>query len=98
MDRVRVEGFVSGIDYAGQVRRGSPVQVTIIVGGTETNPQTKIYNGTIEYVSTELDINKRHRIWVSIPNERVGDDWVIKPGMSANMRILSSNSFRGGLN
>lgn len=97
MDRVRVEGFVNGIDYAGQVRRGLPVQIEVIVGGTKTNPRTKKFEGTIEYVSTELDINKRHRIWVSIPNERVGDDWLIKPGMGASMRILANNSPGGGL-
>lgn len=87
MDIVRVEGFIDALNYAGQVRLGAPVTITIIVGGTRTNPVTKEHIGKIEYVSTELDLNKRHRIWVSVPNERVGDDWLIKPGMSATMRI-----------
>ena len=87
MDHVRVEGFINALNYAGQVRIGSPVQVTIMIGGTVTNPVTRSFNGKIDYVSTELDLAKRHRIWVSVPNERHGENWVIKPGMSATIRI-----------
>lgn len=90
MDRVRVEGFIDALNYAGQVRKGAPVAVTVIVGGTPTNPITRRYEGRIGYVSTELDLNKRHRIWVEVPNERIGDDWLIKPGMAASLRIIPS--------
>ncbi len=90
MDRVRVEGYIDALNYAGQVRKGAPVTVTIIVGGSTTEPVTRQYQGQIEYVSTELDLNKRHRIWVSVPNERAGDDWLIKPGMAASMVISVS--------
>jgi len=88
MDRLRVEGFINALNYAGQVRKGAPVDVLVVVGGTREQPKTQQFQGQIEYVSTELDLNKRHRIWVSIPNQRVGDGWLIKPGMDASMRIL----------
>lgn len=97
MDRVRVEGFINAINYAGQVRIGSPVTVSVMVGGTATEPETRTYRGKIEYVSTELDLAKRHRIWVSVPNERNGDDWLIKPGMSATMRITPPSAGNGQL-
>ncbi len=97
MDRVRVEGFIDALNYAGQVRIGAPVQVTVIIGGTVGNPVTKVYSGNIEYVSTELDLAKRHRIWVSVPNERRGDSWLIKPGMAATMRISTSPQATGSL-
>jgi multidrug efflux pump subunit AcrA (membrane-fusion protein) len=87
MDQLRIEGFVNALNYAGQFQKGSPVQVEVTIGGTRTDPITRKFAGKIEYVSTELDLNKRHRIWVRVPNERVGDDWLIKPGMSATMRI-----------
>ncbi len=90
MDRVRVEGYIDALHYAGQLRKGVPVKVTIVVGGTPSEPVTREYQGQIEYVSTELDLNKRLRIWVSVPNERVGDDWLIKPGMAASMMISTS--------
>ncbi|KAA5541132.1 HlyD family efflux transporter periplasmic adaptor subunit [Roseiconus nitratireducens] len=97
MDRIRVEGFIDAINYAGQVRKGSPVVVTVIVGGTRDNPVTKRFETTIDYVSTELDLKHRHRIWVSIPNEPVGDGWLIKPGMEASMRILPGDARPDGL-
>ena len=87
MDRVRVEGFINALNYTGQVHKGARVQVTVTVGGTRTNPVTRKFDSIIEYKSTELDLNKRHRIWVSIPNERAGEEWLIKPGMSATMLI-----------
>lgn len=89
MDRVRVEGYIP-LRYAGQVHRGASVEVTVTMGGTATNPVTRKLKSTIEYVSTELDLNKRHRIWVSLPNERKGEDWLIKPGMRAEMRIATT--------
>ncbi|MCA9137842.1 MAG: HlyD family efflux transporter periplasmic adaptor subunit [Planctomycetales bacterium] len=87
MDRVRVQGFINAYDYAGQWQKGSPVKITVTVGGTPANPITRDFDGTIEYVSTEIDIAKRYRIWASLPNQRYGDDWLIKPGMVATMRI-----------
>ena len=88
MDRVRVEGFINAINYAGRVKRGTPVQITVTVGGSSTAPVTRSFTAKIEYVSTELDLNGRHRIWASIPNEADGDDWLLKPGMRATMKLL----------
>ncbi|MEO1615365.1 MAG: HlyD family efflux transporter periplasmic adaptor subunit [Planctomycetota bacterium] len=88
MDKVRVEGFVDAISYAGQVRKGTPVAIEITVGGTLADPVKKQLTGTIDYVSTEVDLNGRHRIWAEIKNERIGEDWLIKPGMTATMEIL----------
>ena len=88
MDRLRVVGFIDALNYAGQVYKGAPVAVEVVVGQDASGPRKRTFQGVIEYVSTELDLKKRHRIWVSIPNEQVGDEWLIKPGMAATMRIL----------
>jgi multidrug resistance efflux pump len=104
MDRVRVEGFIDALSYAGQVRIGLPVEIEVTVGGTTDQPETKRFQSVVEYVSTEIDINNRHRIWASIPNQRVGQDWMLKPGMRATMRILpdaansTADNRNGGLN
>ncbi|MCO8123875.1 HlyD family efflux transporter periplasmic adaptor subunit [Stieleria sp. TO1_6] len=90
MDEVRVEGFIDALNYAGQVSRGAPVEVLVTVGGSSTRPVTKRFNGVIDYVSTELDLKQRHRIWVRVVNERVGDGWLIMPGMAATLQISPS--------
>lgn len=88
MDRLRVVGFIDALNYAGQVQKGAPVKIEVVVGRDAGGAKKRSFDGVIEYVSTELDLQKRHRVWVSIPNELVGDDWLIKPGMAASMRIL----------
>ncbi len=35
----------------------------------------------------EMDLNHRYRVWVEIENKKVGNDWVIKPGMQADIVI-----------
>lgn len=96
MDRVRVEGRIDALRYAGQLRRGTPVTVDIAVGGTSDKPTIKRFKGTLDFISTDVGINKRHRIWVGLPNERVGDDWLIKPGMSAEITIPPMTGRPGG--
>lgn len=96
MDVVRVEGFINALNYAGQVQKGADVRIDIVVGGTRSNPVTRTYQGKIDYVSMELDLNGRYRIWVDIPNQREGDDWLLKPGMDAKMQIVPSSA-SGGL-
>ncbi|MEO1524189.1 MAG: HlyD family efflux transporter periplasmic adaptor subunit [Planctomycetota bacterium] len=88
MDRLRVQGFIDALNYGRQVYKGAPVVIEVTVGQDASGAKTRVFQGVIEYVSTELDLKKRHRVWVSIPNEQVGDDWLIKPGMRATMRIL----------
>ena len=51
-------------------------------------------NGKLGYVSMEIDLNNRHRVWVEIQNQPIIDeatgkviDWQIKPGMRASIKI-----------
>jgi multidrug efflux pump subunit AcrA (membrane-fusion protein) len=82
MDRLRVEGDIDALRY--KVRQGTPVQVTIY---SETENVIKV-DGKLGYVSMEIDLNNRHRVWVEIQNYRNDDeDWVIKPGMRAEIVI-----------
>jgi multidrug efflux pump subunit AcrA (membrane-fusion protein) len=84
MDRLRVEGDIDALRYKNQVLQGTPVQVTIY-GGSEN---TIKIDGKLGYVSMEIDLNNRHRVWVEIENfKNDRNDWVIKPGMRAEIVI-----------
>lgn len=84
MDRLRVEGDIDALRYKNQVMQGAPVQVTI---KNETENVISI-GGKLGYVSMEIDLNNRHRVWVEIENYKNDqDDWVIKPGMRAEIVI-----------
>ena len=83
MDRLRVEGDIDGLKYREFAVKGTPVEVIIY---NEADKTLRI-NGKLGYVSMEMDLNKKHRVWVEIENQKVGDNWLIKPGMKAEIII-----------
>ncbi len=86
MDRLRVEGDIDALTHKNQVMQGTPVQVTI---HSESANDITI-NGKLGYVSMEIDLNNRHRVWVEIENYKNDrNDWAIKPGMKAEIVIPS---------
>jgi RND family efflux transporter MFP subunit len=85
MDRLRVEGDIDALRYPGQVLQGTPVEVTIY-SESDTTKNIKI-KGKLGFVSMEIDLNNRHRVWVEIENKKVGNDWLVKPGMRAEIVI-----------
>lgn len=84
MDFLRVEGDIDALRYAGKVANGTPAQV-LIYHRTDEDPIA--IDAELGFVSTEIDLNNRLRIWVKVKNERVGNDWLIKPGMRAEIII-----------
>jgi len=90
LDTLRIEGDVDALRYPGQVAVGTPAQVRIYANADRklANPEQAIkLDATIGFVSSEIDLNNRYRIWVEVKNERRGQDWLIKPGMEADVTI-----------
>ncbi len=86
MDKLRVEGDIDALRYAGQVMKGTPVDVLIY---NQADNGTKIQS-KLGFVSMEIDLNKNYRVWVEIENKKVGEDWLFKPGMRAEIVIRPS--------
>ena len=82
MDRLRVEGDIDAMQYPGVVVKGAAVQVTVFQGDRSIR-----VDGTIGYVSMEVDLRDLNSIWVEIENERIGNEWKFKPGMKAEIVI-----------
>ena len=90
MDKLRIEGDIDGLRYPGQIIKGTPVLIKIYTQGDRTEGERAKAikrEGKLGYVSMEVNLNKQYRVWVEIENERVGDDWLIKPGMNASIII-----------
>ncbi|MGB7343657.1 MAG: HlyD family efflux transporter periplasmic adaptor subunit [Pirellulaceae bacterium] len=85
MDKLKVVGDIHALRYSGQVMKGSPVTVQIYHSADSNRPHT--VESKIAYVSSEIDLNNRFRIWVEVPNTAVGEDWMIRPGMRAEITI-----------
>ena len=95
LDTLRIEGDIDALRYPGQVTVGTPAKVAIYSSARrkDATPTNAIQmDATIGFVSSEIDLNNRYRIWVEIKNERRGEEWVIKPGMEADVMIYPISS------
>lgn len=84
VDQLRVEGDIDALRYGGQVFKGTPAKVLIY---HRSNEDPISIDGKLAFVSSEIDLNNRHRVSVTIDNQRVGNDWLIKPGMRAEIIV-----------
>jgi multidrug resistance efflux pump len=88
MDRLRVEGDIDALRYPGQIVQGAACKVLVYSKGIEDPKEALQYNGKLGFVSMEIDINKRYRVWVELENQKTANgDWVLKPGMRAEIII-----------
>ena len=85
MNRLRVEGFVSGQEIApGQVD-GAAVEISVGLPGGGTEKLT----GKISFVSPKVGANRDYRVWAEVDNlpGRDGYPWLLRPGVTAEMII-----------
>ena len=83
MDRLRVEGDVA-MRYDGQILKGTKVQVTI---NDSFGEPIKVINGELGFVSMEIDLNSRLRVWVEIENEIKDGDWVVYDVVGGSRKV-----------
>jgi multidrug efflux pump subunit AcrA (membrane-fusion protein) len=83
MDRLRAQGFVSAVSPDRAVSPGMPAVVEFDLG----NNRKERINGVVGFVGNDVDLQNRRKIWVEFANSRVGNDWLIKPGMIPVIRI-----------
>ncbi len=98
LDKVRVEGDIDSLRFPGQILKGTPVRVYVYArspkpgdGDADTSHAVAI-DGRIGFVSSEIDIKHCYRIWVEIENQRIGDDWLLKPGMEAQIDVFPNST------
>jgi RND family efflux transporter MFP subunit len=87
MDKLRVEGDVDALRYPGQIRKGAPVQVKIYTGSDKPVE----FSAKLGFVSMEINTNDEYRVWVEVANKQLGDDWLLKPGMEAEILIQKTD-------
>jgi len=93
LDKLRVEGDIDALRYPGQIIRGTPVKVMIHANTRRSESSASdaiMVDAKIGFVSSEIDLNHRYRIWVEVENQQVGDEWVFKPGMEADILVFPS--------
>ena len=92
MDELKVEGDFDALRYSGKITIGTPVIVRVFHNANRDDAVE--IQSVISYVSSEIDLNNRYRVWTKIKNKPLGkNDWLIKPGMLAEIEI---NKPQGG--
>ncbi|WP_442508305.1 efflux RND transporter periplasmic adaptor subunit [Novipirellula sp. SH528] len=86
LDQLKVEGDIDALRYPGQVVKGTPVQVLVYREANNENPVA--FDGQIDFVGSEIDLNNHYRVAVNIENKQLGGQWMVKPGMRAEIIVL----------
>jgi len=83
LDRLRIEGFVRFDDLmpADVLNRSVTATINTPGGRTET------FRGRVTFVSPLIQPGGEYRIWAEVENRRVGDQWLLRPGLEAELDL-----------
>lgn len=83
MDRLRVEGLVDADAHGPAEFRSRPVSVEVRLphGRVET------FQGKVTVVHPEIEEGNSRRIWAEVVNRKEHDEWILQPGMHAEMTV-----------
>jgi len=87
LDRLRAEGFVSFSEHSPTTIMGRDVKVSVAVAGGKT----ETFNGRVTFVSPIVQPGGEYRIWAEIENRRERNEWLLRPGLEAEMEIAGSD-------
>jgi macrolide-specific efflux system membrane fusion protein len=83
LDRLRIEGFVRFDELAPGDVLDRSVRATITVAGGKTES----FAGTVTFVSPLVQPGGEYRIWAEVENRRVGEQWLLRPGLEADLEL-----------
>ena len=91
MDRLRIEGFLSARQYNANEVDGRPVTVHVqLARGRDVQ-----FRGNVVFVSPLVQAGSKYRVRAEVENRMENGRWLLRPGMSASMRIHSQMSNKG---
>ena len=80
---MRVTGFVNVKDYEQSEILGRTAEISVRLN----NGTTEEFNGKIGFASPVVQPGGDYRVWVQVDNKPLGDSWVLRPGIEAQMTI-----------
>lgn len=83
VDRLRAEGYVSASNYIAAEIKGRSVNVVV----TLARGQKETFPGKIVYVKPLIEAGGEFLVRAEIDNRKLGDVWLLSPGLSAEMII-----------
>jgi multidrug efflux pump subunit AcrA (membrane-fusion protein) len=83
MNRLRVEGFVNAADFTPDDVSERPVTVAVRL------PRGRVeqFESTLSFVSPVVEASGEFRVWADIDNRKESGQWVLRPGLTAEMTV-----------
>lgn len=84
LDRLFVKGHVAVADFSPEQLRNRSVKVIVELA----HGQKETFDGSITVVRPELSADgRRYEVWAEVENRQSGSEWLLRPGMEAQMNI-----------
>lgn len=83
VDRLRVDGFIKVRDVLPGDVFGKPVKVVVELA----DGKRFAFDGAVTFVSPVIDAGSQYRIWAEVENRQEHGQWLLRPGMQAEMTI-----------
>ena len=83
VEQLRVEGFVRVRDIAPVDVIGKPVRVHVELARGKRYE----FDGKITFASPLIEAGGQYRIWAEVKNRKENEQWILRPGMQAEMTI-----------
>lgn len=83
IDRLRIEGFLNVSQYAPAEINRRPVTVTVSLAGG----RQETFQGSVIFVDPQVEPGGEYRVRVVVYNRKENDDWLLLPGLNAEMTI-----------
>ncbi|MCS7236643.1 MAG: HlyD family efflux transporter periplasmic adaptor subunit [Thermoguttaceae bacterium] len=91
LDRVRVEGYLAVSEVHPAEVAGQPVEVRIASplgsSGEAVAQGQYTFTGRIVFVNPLVEAGGRYLIWAEVENRQVEGQWILRPGLSADLII-----------
>lgn len=83
MNRLSVEGVLNSAVYNPADVTGRPVSVSVVLAGDRSMQ----FPGKISFVAAQIEGDGRYRVRAEVENRQENGQWILRPGMMANMAI-----------
>ena len=84
LDVLRVEGFLNTEKHDPLLFEDGKVNVSISL----TDGRREVFPGKIVFVSPLIQVGSQYRIWAEVENRETNQQWLMRPGMSAQMELI----------
>ncbi len=82
-DTLRIEAFLNATQYDPHDVARRPVTVEVeLARGRRVE-----FTGYISYVESAVQAGGEYRVWAEVTNRREGEQWLLRPGLTASMTI-----------